>query len=105
MRESQYQAELMYRIQELMPDCVVLKNDAEFFQGIPDLIVLYGRCWGMLEVKISEKAAYRPNQQFYVDEFNKMSFAAVIYPEIEMEVLNALQRSFTHSRPARLPKR
>jgi hypothetical protein len=48
----------------------------------------------MLEVKASEDAPLRPNQGYYVRKLNDMSFAAIIYPENEKEVLAALQEAF-----------
>jgi hypothetical protein len=48
----------------------------------------------MLEVKASLQAKRRPNQDYYVNSLNKMSFAALICPENEEEVLIALQEAF-----------
>lgn len=93
MRESAYQAGLIRRIRSRFPGCVVLKNDASYRQGVPDLIVLYGPRWGMLEVKGRANFRSEPNQDWYVDTLDEMSFAAYIHPSNEDEVLNALQRS------------
>jgi hypothetical protein len=70
--------------------------------GVPDITVLYGRFWAMLEVKVSASAPSQPNQEYYVDEMNKMGFAAFIYPENEEEVLYALQQAFRARRAARV---
>lgn len=91
MRESDYQAYLIKKIKTLLPGCIVLKNDPNYIQGIPDLTVLNGRFWATLEVKMSASSSERPNQQYYVDEMRTMSFSAFIYPENEEEVLDALQ--------------
>lgn len=95
-RENAYQASLIKKIEELLPGSLVLKNDEQYLQGIPDLTVLYGERWAVLEVKRDEKEMknLRPNQQHYVDRLNGMGFSAFIYPSNEQEVLNALQRSF-----------
>lgn len=98
MRESQYQAKLIKRIKALFPGCIVLKNDPNYMQGIPDLLVLFEDRWAALEVKQSELASQRPNQRRYVDQMDSMSFATFIYPENEEEVLDALQRSFATRR-------
>ena len=97
MLESQYQAKLMKRIKTLLPGCLILKNDTEYLQGIPDLTIFYGDRWGMLEVKRSEKDRNnpQPNQEWWVDLISEMSYAAFIYPEIEEEVLNDLQQSLS----------
>lgn len=102
--ENKYQAELKDRIEERFPGSIVLKNDPTFFQGIPDLTVLYSNKWATLEVKPYEKAPHRPNQDYYVELMNGMSFSAIIFPENEEEVLNELQRAFEHSGSTRIPK-
>lgn len=94
MTESAYQAKLIRKLKRIFPGCVVLKNDPQYQNGILDLTLLWKKCWAMLEVKASRKASSRPNQAYYVEEFDKMSFAAFIYPENEEEVLSALQEAF-----------
>lgn len=93
-RESAYQARLIKRIQSLLPQCYILRNDPSDNQGIPDLLILYNDKWAMLEVKLSERAAIQPNQDYYIDRFGDMSFASFIYPENEEQVLYDLQSAF-----------
>jgi hypothetical protein len=59
----------------------------------------------MLEVKASRDSPQQPNQLFWVEQFNEMSFSAFIYPENEEVVLRALQRSFGPVRSTRVSKR
>jgi hypothetical protein len=92
--ESAYQAKLIRKLRDIFPGCVILKNDPQYQQGILDLTLLWERCWAMLEVKASGKALHQPNQEYYVEQLGRMSFAAFIYPENEDEVLNALQEAF-----------
>lgn len=94
MTENKYQAKLIKKIRSIFPGCVVLKNDPNYIQGMPDLLVLYGEKWAALEVKAREGARERPNQRYYVGALDEMSFAEFIYPENEERVLDALQRSF-----------
>lgn len=93
MLESKYQRLLIAKIERLLPGCVVIVNDPQRRQGMLDLLILHGPFWAALEVKTSMRAPHRPNQDYYVDEFNRMSFAAFIYPENEEDVLNALQQA------------
>lgn len=93
-RERQFQAKLIYRLHEMLPGCIVLKNDANYIQGLPDLTVLWKDRWAFLECKRSLNAQKRPNQQYFVDRGNEMSFARFICPENEEEVLNDLQQAF-----------
>lgn len=105
MAESAYQARLIRKLRSMFPGCVVLKNDTDYRQGIPDLTVLYLDTWATLEVKASADAAVQPNQEYYVTQLNDMSFSAFIYPENEREVLNALQHAFESRRSARVSQR
>lgn len=104
MRESEYQGHVISRLKVLLPDCVVLKNDADYMQGIPDLLVLFRNNWAMLEVKTRRNAIEQPNQRYYVELFDDMSFGAFIYPENEEDVLYELQCAFGLSRPTRISK-
>ena len=96
-RENNFQSDLIDEIEERFPGCIVLKNDPNYIQGIPDLLILYKNKWAALEAKRSENARHRPNQDYYVDLMNKMSFASFIFPENKEEVLNDLERSFRRS--------
>lgn len=104
MLEKVYQADLIERLEEEFPGCIVLKNDTSYRQGIPDLSVFYGGRWALLEVKRSANAPEQPNQRWYVEKADKMCFAAFIYPENEEEVINELQQLFKPRRHARLSK-
>jgi len=95
MAESAFQRKVIRRLRRTFPGCEILKNDAEYRQGILDLSIYWGPYWGMLEVKASKDAPLRPNQQYYVDRFDEMSFARIIYPENEEEVFAALQEAFS----------
>lgn len=99
MREGNYQTQLIKKLNDLFPGCLVLKNDANYLQGIPDLIILYDDQWAALEVK-SDAAPVRPNQRYFVERMDDMSFARFISPETEEEVLNDLQQAFnSHGSP------
>lgn len=76
--------------------------DTQYQQGIPDLIILYGPYWASLEVKLSAESSSQPNQDYFVERLDSMSFAAYIYPEVEEEVLGALQQAFKPPRRARV---
>ncbi len=94
MTEAQYQAKLIKKIKAAFPGCVAIKNDSGYQQGIPDWTILYKKNWATLEVKASRGASRQPNQEYFVEQLDDMSFAAVIYPENEKEVLLALEQAF-----------
>ena len=101
MSERVYQAKLIKKLRKLLPDCVILKNDSGYMQGIPDLIILFNDRWAMLEVKDGKDSCEQPNQEYYVDLLNRMSFAAFIFPSNEKEVLDELQQALKHRRSSR----
>lgn len=94
MKENQFQKELKKEIKEMLPGCLVLKADSGDIQGIPDLLILHNNKWAALENKKDEKATHRPNQDYYINKMNDMSFARFIYPENKQEVLNELCEAF-----------
>lgn len=94
MSEIKFERDTIEEIYERLPGCVILKNDAARKQGVPDRLVLFGNQWAMLEFKANANAEIRPNQAYYVESFDRMSFASFIYPENKDEVLDALQSAF-----------
>lgn len=103
MLENRFKTNLVRELKERLPGCIVLHIDPNEIQGMPDLLVLYGDRWAALEGKRSANASHRPNQDYYVNLMNQMSYAAFIYPENKEEILNDLQRSFALNRPTRFP--
>ena len=100
MLESQFQSKLIKEIKDRFPGCIVLKNDAGYLQGVPDLIVLHNDNWAALECKKTAKAKHQPNQDYYVGKMNEMSYASFICPENKKEVLNELEHALKSSRQA-----
>lgn len=96
MLERDFQSDLIKDLRDLFPGCVILKNDANYLQGIPDLLLLYNDRWAILETKRAFKSRRQPNQEYYVDKLDRMSFSAFINPDNKEEVIRALQRSFRH---------
>lgn len=93
MKEAEFQKGLKAKIKTMMPDSMVFKTDSAQIQGMPDLLVLNGDKWAALEVKRNEKSSHRPNQDYYVDKLDSMSFCRFVYPENEEVVLNELQEA------------
>lgn len=94
MLESQYQSKLIAEIERRFPGCVILKNDPEYVNGIPDLLILFGNRWAMLEVKARATSPTRPLQPYWVERLDQMSFAAFIYPSNQEQVLRGLEQAF-----------
>ncbi len=94
MNENKFQAMLIKEIKRRFDGCMVMKLDSSYIQGIPDLLILYKDKWATLECKKSEMSSVRPNQKYYVNLMNSMSFSRFICPENMEVVLHDLQRSF-----------
>lgn len=96
---------LKEEIRKRFKGCWIFKLDSSEYQGIPDLLILWNDRWAILEVKreppTGAKDYYRPNQEWYIEVFNDMSFSSVVYPENQEEVLDAIQQTFRTRRSPR----
>ena len=91
--ERDFQAKLNKELKVMFKGCIIVKNDPNYIQGIPDQLILYNDRWAALEVKKSEHAHHQPNQEYYDDLMDQKSFAAFIYPENKEEILYELQQA------------
>ena len=96
MLENKFQANLIKELKKMFDGCIVMKNDATYIQGIPDLLVLYKNKWASLECKKSARAKKQPNQEYYVERMDEMSFSRFVCPENKDEVLDELCLYFTY---------
>lgn len=105
--ESKFQSDLIKELREMLPGCEVRKQDTSVQQGLPDLLIFFHTWWGMLEVKRGPNEPRQANQEWFVDYYNRMSFAAVIFPENKEEILHELllQLPPRLRRKARFPQR
>ena len=96
MLERDYQPKLKKKLKCIFPPGTkILKNDSQYLQGIADLLVSYGSKVAWLEVKESQDAPHRPNQDYYVNQINSQGgFARFIYPENEKEIIEELRGWF-----------
>ena len=94
MLENRFKTNLIQDLKNLFPGCIVVHLDPNEIQGIPDLLVLYKEKWAALEGKKTANASVRPNQSYYVNKMNDMSYASFIYPENKEEVLYEISRVF-----------
>jgi hypothetical protein len=92
--EGKFQDRLVKDLEAIFPNCLIQKNDANYRQGVPDLLILFRDRWALLEVKKSANERPRPNQPWYVDYAATNSFGAFIYPENRDQVLEELSRFF-----------
>ena len=94
MKERDYQARLIKELERRYPGCFVMKNDSYYIQGVPDLTILHNGLWAMLEVKVDEDSHTQPNQEYYINKFEQMSYAAFVHPKNEEKVLRELDEHF-----------
>lgn len=94
MKESKFQHELIKEIKDRFPGAMVMKNDPNYIQGIPDLTILYKKKWATLECKNSPNANHQPNQDYYIEKMNQMSYSSFVDPENKEGVLDELEKIF-----------
>jgi len=103
--ETIFRNKLEDDLMRLYPNAIILRVDPYCIQGFPDRLMLYENTWASFEVKASKDSEHQPNQDYYVDLLNDMSFAKFVYPENKNEVLHELQRALRINRSARLFRR
>ena len=104
MLENKFKTDLIAELEAMFPGAIITHLDPNEIQGIPDILILYNDKWAVLEGKKSVDASHRPNQDYFVDLMNRMSFAAFIYPENKEEVLHELQIALRPRGSARIPR-
>ena len=105
MLESSFQHRLIKDIKKRFEGAIVLKTDANYIQGFPDLLILYNDKWASLECKRGGGSHRQPNQDYYVQLLDSMSYASYICPDNAEEVLDELQQTFRIGRATRVSKR
>lgn len=98
MKESVFQHSVIEEIKKEFPTAIVMKTDSSYIQGIPDLLILYNGKWAALECKNWRRADRQPNQEYYVNLLDSMSFARFIFPENKKEVLCELFAALRNKR-------
>ena len=96
--ERNFQKNLIKDIKKRFKGSIVCKMDPNYIQGIPDLLILYKDRWATLECKKSQHASRQPNQEYYVNLMNKMSFSKFIYPDNKERILDEMEQSFKSRR-------
>lgn len=94
MRENKFQSQVIRDLHDEFPGSIVLKNDANYLQGIPDLTLFWQNHWAMIECKKSANEPYQPNQPYYLELTKAMSYSATIYPGNEREVYDGIRKAF-----------
>ena len=93
-KESDFQSDLIKQIKKDLPESIVLKNDPEYKQGIPDLLIANGNKYAFLEVKKSKDEPHQPNQDYYIDKAKRESFGEFIFPENKQQILSEMYDYF-----------
>lgn len=95
MLESKFKTKLINEIgNKLKKDYYIFHLDPNELQGAPDLLILYEGKWAALEGKQDSGSSKRPNQEYYVNDMNRLSYASFISKDNKEEVLNGLYEAF-----------
>lgn len=105
MNENIFKGRFIARLKKAFPDIIVIRGDPSRIQGLPDHIFLYHETWFALEFKRGHDAKHRPNQDYWVDRLNHLSFARFVYPENEEEVFDDISRALSICRETRIFER
>jgi hypothetical protein len=102
-----FQTQVIKELEREFPGCFIQKLDPNYRQGVPDLLMLWGVHWAVLEVKGKRPSPsdFEPNQEWYIDHLNEMSYSACVYPENLEDVLHGIQQAFQSRRPSRRAQR
>lgn len=104
-KESAFQGETIKMIREMLPGCLVMKMNANYLQGVPDTLILFGPRWALIEFKKSDKEPYQPNQEWYIEHLNEWSYATMMCPQNREMKLDELQSALRSGRTPRVPER
>ncbi len=105
MLEKDFEAKFLGDLRIKFPGCIILKNDSFLMPGFPDRLILFGDRWAAFEFKKEDGSHIQPNQAYYIDLLNSMSYASFVFPENAERVLNELQQAFGIAGPARFFER
>jgi len=89
--ESVLQSAIIKELECRYPGAVVLKTDPSYIQGFPDLLFLQKNFWAALEVKRAKTSARQPNQKYWVNRLDWLSFSRFIYPSNLESVFDELE--------------
>ena len=90
-RETKFKKMFKKKLKRLYPECIIVEADPTYFWSVPDVYFFLGSFWAALEFKRTEGSSRRPNQEYWVEVLDKMSFARFVYPGVEEEVLSELE--------------
>lgn len=91
--ESAFERRLVRELQDRYPGAVVLKNNPNYIQGFPDRLLLVEDFWAAFDAKRERGSNRQPNQAYYIDKLDRMSFGMFVYPENEVEFLTRLDQA------------
>ncbi len=104
MLERDFQSRVIKQLSKILTDSLIIKLDPGYIQGIPDLLILREDKWAALETKQTSNSKYRPNQRYYLDKMNQMSFARSINQENEDLIYAQVERALRLERISRVLK-
>ena len=97
--EGNFKKKLIKDLEKEFPDSIITKLEADYKNGIPDILILHKDKWATLEAKptkadVTNERQNKLAQDHYVARMNSMGYSSYIYPENKQEVLNELKIHF-----------
>lgn len=92
--EKDFEKDFMDEVNARFPGGHWVKGNSQMQQGIPDRVFYHGRNWAMFETKRARNSVDQVNQDWHIEKFNDMSFAARVTPENYHEVLDEMEQAF-----------
>lgn len=97
--EGNFKRKLIKDLEKEFPDSIITKLEADYKNGIPDILILHKDKWATLEAKptkadVTKERQNKLAQDHYVAKMNSMGYSSYIYPENKQEVLNELKIHF-----------
>lgn len=94
MLEKTFQVPFINFLRDRYPGAIVIKTDPSYIRSFPDLLFLFGRNWAAFEAKRGVYAPKQPNQDYYVETLDNMSFARFVNKRNYLEVVHEMEQTF-----------
>lgn len=90
MLESEVQKQFIDWVYNAFPEAIVMKNDASYLLGVPDLTIIVRSRWAFIETKKCSNSHKQPLQEDYIQYADTWAFGAFVDKDNAYRVFNEL---------------